>query len=206
MKILFFLFIFPLTLFADNLSSSNKLFDFAENSYPNFFSPAGMQTFEFGEYLVRYYEETNIYIGTEDEDVYVYGDIFHGLLNVGKISDFIEVESDSDELLADLFANKQSNVQVKGSGTVIVLLADDLKGDRHQKFIIKLDSGQTLLVAHNIDLAPKINTLAIDDFIEFFGEYEWNDKGGLIHWTHFDPAGKHEDGWLLHHGILYQSL
>lgn len=206
MKILFFLFIFPLTLFADNLSSSNKLFDFAEHSYPNFFSPAGMQTFEFGKYLVRYYEKTNIYIGTEDEDVYVYGDIFHGLLNAGKISDFIEVESDSDELLADLFANKQSDVQVKGSGTVIVLLEDDLKGDRHQKFIIKLDSDQTLLVAHNIDLAPKLTTLAVDDYIEFFGEYEWSDKGGLIHWTHYDPAGKHEDGWLLHHGILYQSL
>jgi hypothetical protein len=206
MKFIYLLLIIPLTSFADNLSNSNQLFDFAENSYPNFFNPAGGQTFELSEYLVRYYEETNIYIGTKDEDVYVYGDIFHGLLNVGKISDFIEVALDGDELLAELFENQQSNAQVKGSGIVIALLADDLEGDRHQKFLIKLDSGQTLLVAHNIDLAPKLTTLAIDDYIEFFGEFEWNDKGGLIHWTHHDPAGKHENGWLFHNGILYQSL
>ena len=35
-------------------------------------------------------------------------------------------------------------------------LPDDNKGTRHQRFILKLSSGQTLLVAHNIDLADKI--------------------------------------------------
>ena len=27
-------------------------------------------------------------------------------------------------------------------------------------------------------LAPKIDVLAINDQIDFFGEYEWNEKGG----------------------------
>ncbi len=87
-------------------------------------------------------------------------------------------------LLTELFATKKSDVQVQGQGTVIAILADDNKGTRHQRFIIKLANKQSLLIAHNIDLAPKINDLSIGDFIEFFGEYEWNDKGGIIHWTH----------------------
>lgn len=90
-------------------------------------------------------------------------------------------------------------------GIVVVVLVDDLQGSRHQRFIIELASGQTLLIAHNIDLAPRINTLSSGDRIEFFGEYEWNEQGGVVHWTHYDPAGNHEDGWILHNNILYQS-
>lgn len=87
---------------------------------------------------------------------------------------------------------------------MIKLLADDLKGSRHQRFILKLNTGQTLLVAHNIDLAPRIDNLSEGDEISFYGEYEWNDRGGVIHWTHYDPKGKHTAGWLVHDGKVYQ--
>lgn len=70
--------------------------------------------------------------------------------------------------------------------------------------ILKLSSGQTLLVAHNIDLAPRINSLREGDSVEFFGEYEWSDRGGVIHWTHRDPNGSHVGGWLQHQGKRYQ--
>lgn len=50
----------------------------------------------------------------------------------------------------------------------------------NQKFIVKLASGQTLLVAHNIDVAPRIQSLRAGDRVQFSGEYEWNDKGGVI--------------------------
>jgi len=59
------------------------------------------------------------------------------------------------------------------------------------------------LISHNIDLAPKINGLSLNDQIEFFGEYEWNDKGGVIHWTHHDPNGIHVAGWLFHNNFIY---
>jgi hypothetical protein len=106
--------------------------------------------------------------------------------------------------LKSAYENHQSNVQVKGSGTVIRILKDDNKGSRHQKFILKLSSGQTILIAHNIDLAPRINSISNGDMIQFYGEYEWNNKGGVVHWTHRDPNGHHVGGWLKHNGSTYQ--
>ena len=102
------------------------------------------------------------------------------------------------------YENQQSDVQVKGSGTVIRILKDDNKGARHQKFILKLSWGQTILIAHNIDLAPRINAMSKGDKIQFYGEYEWNNKGGVVHWTHHDPKGFHLGGWLKHNGSTYQ--
>jgi hypothetical protein len=82
-------------------------------------------------------------------------------------------------------------------------LPDDLEGSRHQRFVLRLSSGQTLLVAHNIDLAPRISSLNRGDKVEFYGEYEWNAKGGVIHWTHHDPSGRHVGGWLKHDSKTY---
>lgn len=203
--ILMFLALVPVIASAENfLVNSNKLFSFAEKSYPEFFSPASTATFNLDNYLVRYYPDTGNYLGTLGEDVYVYGDVFNGLLKVGVISNFIELEPDSDELLAQLFSGGQSNVQVYGSGVVTSILSDDLDGSRHQRFIIELKSKQTLLIAHNIDLAPRIDGLNLNDRIEFFGEYEWNDKGGVIHWTHDDPEEIHVNGWIFHKNVIYQ--
>ncbi|WP_341502472.1 DUF3465 domain-containing protein [Gallaecimonas sp. GXIMD4217] len=110
----------------------------------------------------------------------------------------------NDQLLADAFQHRRSDLQVRGEGTVVRILPDDNDGSRHQKFILRLASGQTLLVAHNIDLAPRIPNLREGDKVAFSGEYEWNAKGGVIHWTHHDPQGRHTDGWLKHDGHFYQ--
>lgn len=115
-----------------------------------------------------------------------------------------QVRQNTEQLLQTAFKQKQSNIQVEGSGTVIKTLPDDNKGSRHQRFILKLGSGQTLLVAHNIDLAQKIKGLKKGDAVAFYGEYEWSEQGGVIHWTHHDPKGRHADGWLKHNGVVYQ--
>jgi len=101
------------------------------------------------------------------------------------------------------FENRQSDVQVRGEGTVVAILADDTKGRRHQRFIVELNFGQTILIAHNIDLAPRIDALVKGDTVAFYGEYEWNEKGGVIHWTHHDPNGRHEEGYIIHRGRKY---
>jgi hypothetical protein len=111
--------------------------------------------------------------------------------------------SDANEI-ASAYVTKTSGLQVSSYGIIVKLLPDDNKGSRHQRFILKLSNNQTVLVAHNIDLAPKILSLRKGDMVEFNGEYEWNSKGGVIHWTHHDPAGRHQDGWLKHNGSLYK--
>jgi hypothetical protein len=98
----------------------------------------------------------------------------------------------------------RSGQQVSGIGTVVRVLADDNDGSRHQRFILELGSERTLLVAHNIDLAPRIPSLSKGDTVSFYGEYETNPQGGVIHWTHHDPQGRHAAGWLEHEGRRYQ--
>ncbi len=110
----------------------------------------------------------------------------------------------SDATIENAMASRKSNVQVSGQGVVVKLLADDNNGSRHQKFIVKLATGNTVLIAHNIDLASRVNGLSEGDSIQFQGEYEWNEKGGVLHWTHKDPNGSHPTGWLQHHGQNYQ--
>jgi hypothetical protein len=112
--------------------------------------------------------------------------------------------STSDIAIEKAFKNSQSGIQVGGSGKVIKILPDDTHGSQHQRFIIELKSGQTLLISHNIDIAPRISTLNVGDHINFYGEYEWNSKGGVVHWTHHDPSGVHEGGWLNHAGKIYE--
>lgn len=115
-----------------------------------------------------------------------------------------EATSAGVEAITQAFDNRQSGIQVVGEGVVSAMLPDDNKGSRHQRFVLRLASGQTVLVAHNIDLAPRIAGLGNGDTVGFNGVYEWNAKGGVIHWTHHDPAGRHVAGWLRHGGQLFQ--
>lgn len=94
--------------------------------------------------------------------------------------------------------------QVEGVGVVQRILPDDTNGSRHQRFILALADGRTVLVAHNIDLAPRLTGLDRGDTVAFFGEFEPNPQGGVIHWTHRDPAGRHVAGWLKHEGRTVQ--
>ena len=112
--------------------------------------------------------------------------------------------SDSDQILQRAFESQARRLQVEGRGVVKRILPDDNVGSRHQRFILELSSGQTLLIAHNVDLAPRIPNLREGDEIDFRGEYDWNPEGGVIHWTHDDPAGRHPGGWLKHHGQTYR--
>lgn len=114
------------------------------------------------------------------------------------------VGASDDAAIENAFANRLGSQQVDGRGTVAKVLVDDNNGSRHQRFIVRLASGRTLLVAHNIDLAPRIDALREGDAVAFHGEYEWSAKGGVIHWTHHDPQGRHPAGWIKHDGRIYQ--
>jgi hypothetical protein len=110
----------------------------------------------------------------------------------------------TDSILSQAFNSHASNIQVQGEGIVAKILSDDVDGSRHQRFIVRLGSGQTILIAHNIDLAPRLSSLREGDAVEFNGQYEWNSKGGVVHWTHRDPVNRHPSGWLKHNGQIFQ--
>jgi hypothetical protein len=101
------------------------------------------------------------------------------------------------------FADKRSDLWLEATGVVQRELPDDTDPPRHQRFILELDSGHTLLVAHNIDVAPRV-PLEAGARITVRGEYEWNQRGGLIHWTHRDESGRQGGGWVRFQGVHYR--
>lgn len=88
-------------------------------------------------------------------------------------------------------------------GKVIRTLSDDKVGSRHQRFIIKVAGGRTLLVAHNIDLAERVPVRA-GDRLSLHGRYETNPEGGVVHWTHHDPDDSDAGGWIEFNGTRYR--
>lgn len=94
-----------------------------------------------------------------------------------------------------------SGVWVEGAGSVVRVLPDDRRGSRHQRFVVSVSDGHTVLISHNIDLAPRVEPIRVGDAVEFRGRYEWNDEGGVIHWTHHDPEGRMPGGWIESRGI-----
>jgi hypothetical protein len=109
----------------------------------------------------------------------------------------------SDKRLKEAWEQGLSNFKIRCSGVVVRKLPDDLEGSRHQKFILQLATGQTLLVAHNIDLAPRVARLKLRDRLIINGEYIWNEEGGIMHLTHRNPSGFGFHGWIRKNGRTY---
>ena len=93
------------------------------------------------------------------------------------------------------FGKSDDGAFVEGAGRVVRLLPDDDVGGSHQRFVLDLGNGQTVLVAHNNELAPRV-PLGMGDRVRFRGLYEWSEHGGTVHWTHRDPQGGESGGWL----------
>jgi len=103
----------------------------------------------------------------------------------------------------EAFEARRSGVWLRAEGEVVRILRDDLEGRRHQRFILRLPDGLTVLISHNIDLAPRVPVEKGDE-VEVFGRYEWNKRGGVIHWTHTDPRGRGPGGWIRHREKTYR--
>ncbi|MBU0656677.1 MAG: DUF3465 domain-containing protein [Gammaproteobacteria bacterium] len=87
-------------------------------------------------------------------------------------------------------------------GNIVKTLKDDREGDQHQRFLVEISSDITLLVAHNIDLAPRV-PVREGEMVTISGEYVWNNRGGVMHWTHHDPKGR-RGGWIEYAGKRYE--
>jgi hypothetical protein len=117
--------------------------------------------------------------------------------------------SESQSSLADdrqIVASQSEHLQkveVTGKVRVYRLLREDDEGARHEKFLVLLSNGTTVMIAHSIDEAPPVPVHPGDD-VTIHGEYIWNQKGGVIHWTHHSDSPRHEGGWIEFQGQRYQ--
>jgi hypothetical protein len=82
-------------------------------------------------------------------------------------------------------------------------LPDDTEPPTHQRFLLKLDNGSTVLVAHNTELARRVPIFP-GNVVSIHGEYIWNEKGGVLHWTHHDPRGTIRGGYIELNGQQYK--
>ncbi|MEM1114452.1 MAG: DUF3465 domain-containing protein [Pseudomonadota bacterium] len=99
--------------------------------------------------------------------------------------------------------NQASNLQVRGAGKIIELLPAD-SGRIHQLFRIETEGGHILLLDHNTELAPALKSPQLGDKVYFFGEFDWTERGGVVHHTYNDSSGEHMSGWVKHMGRTYQ--
>lgn len=72
---------------------------------------------------------------------------------------------------------------------------------RHEGFVIAVRSAGTYKVEDNVDITGPV-PLRNGDLVTLQGQFECND--GVIHWTHRDPSGRHEAGFISVHGNTYQ--
>jgi hypothetical protein len=112
--------------------------------------------------------------------------------------------SESNAAILSAYETKRSNLVVEGEGRVVAVLPDDNRGSRHQRFIVEVAPDRTILISHNIDLAPRVAGIRKGDKVAFRGEYEWNEKGGVVHWTHHDPRGRRAGGWIERNGRRFK--
>jgi hypothetical protein len=112
--------------------------------------------------------------------------------------------SPDDAAIVRDYHNHSSNVEVTGDGTVVRVLPDRSgPSGTHEQFIIRLSSGDiTVEVEHNISIGRRV-PVKEGDHVLVHGEYIWNAEGGLIHFTHHDPQGTHEGGYVEDNGLTY---
>ncbi|QDV06373.1 hypothetical protein Poly30_18820 [Planctomycetes bacterium Poly30] len=114
-------------------------------------------------------------------------------------------QRDDTALIRQLFNGMVSDRQVEAEGEIVHILPDDTDETPHQLFLVELSNGITLKISHNTKVAPYV-PIKKGDTIRFYGEYEYNSKGGVVHWTHRTQGttNKHPHGWLLHKGKKYE--
>lgn len=117
--------------------------------------------------------------------------------------DYCPKEQQQGRRMHEPYTKRDDGKWIDETGFVKRLLADDDDGYHHQRFIIDIGNHRTLLIAHNIDLAERV-PLGMGDRVQLRGVYEWNDLGGLVHWTHHDPQGVEDGGYVRYRRKLYR--
>jgi hypothetical protein len=114
-------------------------------------------------------------------------------------------QSPDDRTVCTVYSSGKSRVEVVADGTVTrVLGVQQGRVSPHEGFLFRLGSSCNLVVRveANTDFTGPI-PLAPGQHVVVKGEYEYYPLGGVIHWTHSDPRGRHEGGYIETGGKTY---
>jgi len=106
------------------------------------------------------------------------------------------------------WAEQRSYVEVTAQGSVARVLGIRTgPSGPHEGFLLHLRGadghGLTVRVEDNVAITGPVPIAAGDD-LTVRGEYIYDARGGVIHWTHHDPRGRHQSGYLDVGGRRYQ--
>jgi hypothetical protein len=114
-------------------------------------------------------------------------------------------QAPDDAAVCEAFSAQRSGVEVVAQGRVTRVLGVQAgRSSPHEGFLLRLDSGCALVVRVevNTDFTGTI-PLSVGQRVLVKGDYEYYSRGGVIHWTHRDPRGRHENGYVGVNGTTY---
>jgi hypothetical protein len=114
-------------------------------------------------------------------------------------------QAPDDAAVCAAYSAGRSGVEVVAAGRVTQVFG--IRPGRtspHEGFLVRLNAGCALVVRVevNTDFTGAI-PLASNQQVAVKGEYEYYPRGGVIHWTHHDPRGRHENGFIEAGGRMY---
>ena len=115
-------------------------------------------------------------------------------------------EKPNNAQICQLYAGQGSGVEVIATGTVARVLGDRRgPSGEHEGYLLQTDGDCDLLlrVETNEDLTGHV-PLHEGERVVVKGEYEFAPEGGVVHWTHRDPRGRHINGYVYAGGQYYR--
>ena len=116
--------------------------------------------------------------------------------------------SDTNGAVYEAWRSQRSHLEVTADGSIARVLGTR-RGPSgvHEGFLLHLGGsagrGLTVRVESNVDLTGPI-PLRAGQAATVRGEYVYDPRGGLIHYTHLDPRGRHAAGYVRVDGRIYQ--
>jgi len=106
--------------------------------------------------------------------------------------------------ICDAHALQRSRVEVTASGTVTRILGiREGPSGTHEGFLVRVpDCNIVIRVEHNVDIGGSI-PLHQGEAVQLRGEYLYDPRGGIVHYTHHDPSGRHPGGSITAGGETY---
>jgi hypothetical protein len=103
------------------------------------------------------------------------------------------------------YGSQSTNQEVIARGKVADILGTRSgRSGSHEGFLLKLDGDcdLTLKVETNVSITGPV-PIRRGEIVIVKGEYVYDPLGGILHWTHHDPEGRHIAGYVVSDGKTY---